>query len=140
MPYDMKLNVLYVDDEPINLKIFAMLFKQQFQTIVASSGYEAMEVLEAHPEIEVVVSDYRMPEMDGLTFIQKAKQIYANKTFYMLSGYEILPEIQEALDSGLIEEYFVKPVDKAKILEAIMPKTSCENEEPLAQPTPAKKP
>ncbi len=63
----------------------------------------------------VVISDMKMPKMDGLNFIKKAKEIYQDKKFCILTGLEINSDIQQALDSGLILKYFSKPFNIQEI-------------------------
>jgi YesN/AraC family two-component response regulator len=75
--------------------------------------------LEEHLNIEIVISDMKMPIMTGVEFIKKAKYKYPNIKFYILSGYDITDEIQEALDSKLILKYFRKPFNFNEFDDAI---------------------
>ncbi|HCX99748.1 MAG TPA: two-component system response regulator, partial [Bacteroidales bacterium] len=63
-----KISVLYVDDEPINLRLFELNFKNAFNVTTALSGFDGLEILKNNPDIPVVVSDMRMPKMDGIEF------------------------------------------------------------------------
>ncbi len=110
-----KTPLLYVDDEPINLKIFELTFSNRFQVVTALSGFEGLAVLEQDPNFKVVISDMRMPKMDGLEFIAKAKEMFPNIVFFILTGYEITDEISDALNKGLINKYFRKPFDIKEI-------------------------
>jgi YesN/AraC family two-component response regulator len=120
------LKILYVDDEPVNLHLFEYNFKKSFYVHTAESGLEGLEIIKKNIDIEVVISDIRMPHMNGLDFIQKAKELYPDKKFYILTGFDISNEIQNALDSNLIQAYFQKPFNKVQIEEAI---TKAFNEE-----------
>ena len=104
-----KVKILYVDDEFINLQLFEINFRKKYQVITALDGLKGLEILEANPEIRIVVSDMRMPKMNGIEFIKQAKQRYPDKRFFILTGFEITEEIQSALNSGLILRYFQKP-------------------------------
>jgi YesN/AraC family two-component response regulator len=53
----------------------------------------------------------KMPKMNGIEFIKKAKEKYSAVKFYILTGFEITEEIQHALVNGLIMKYFRKPYD-----------------------------
>jgi len=108
--------ILYVDDEPINLKLFEVMFRGKFEILVAESGVEALELLKDNESIKVIVSDMKMPLMNGLEFIQEAKKINSKIPYYLLSGYGINEEISEALNSGLIKGYYQKPF-KRNVLE-----------------------
>ncbi|MDY0201117.1 MAG: response regulator [Bacteroidales bacterium] len=113
------ISVLYVDDEPINLKLFELNFQRTFNVTTALSGFEGLEILKNNQQISIVVSDMRMPEMDGLEFIGKAKERFPNIIFYLLTGYDITEEISEALDNRLIAKYFRKPSNNKEIESTI---------------------
>lgn len=104
-----EMSVLYVDDEPINLMLFERVFSKKYTIRTANSAFKGLDILNEKPDIKVVISDMRMPEMDGLEFIQKAMQQYPNVVFFILTGFEITDEIKSALDSKLINQYFQKP-------------------------------
>ncbi len=115
-----RIKVLYVDDEPINLKLFELNFNSTFGVVTASSGFEGIEVLEKDSSITVVVSDMRMPRMDGIEFIAKAKSMFPHIYFFILTGFDITEEIAEALDSNLINKYFRKPLNFREIEKSIL--------------------
>jgi two-component system response regulator (stage 0 sporulation protein F) len=114
-----KIKLLYVDDEPINLLLFKSMFEKKYQVLTAESGYEAIEILTKNADIDVVVSDMKMPLMNGLEFIAKVKPQYPKIYFYMLSGYELTAEIKESISKGLILQYFQKPFKMAEIDKCI---------------------
>jgi len=110
-----QIKVLYVDDEPINLIIFDINFNKKYTVFTAKSGFAGLEILESNPDISIIVSDMRMAKMNGIQFINKAKESFPDKKYFILSGYEITDEIKEAIESGLIIQYFSKPFDKNEI-------------------------
>jgi two-component system, response regulator, stage 0 sporulation protein F len=105
----MKVKILYVDDEYINLELFKINFRTNYEVFIAENGFNGLEILKEHSDICIVISDMKMPNMDGVEFIQKAKKIYSTLKCFILTGFEITPRIKEALDSGLILKYFSKP-------------------------------
>jgi response regulator RpfG family c-di-GMP phosphodiesterase len=113
------LTLLYVDDEPINLRLFILNFKKRYTVITAESGFEGLDKLKAHPETSVVISDMKMPRMNGLDFIRKAKVAYPHISFFILTGFDISDEISNALHEGLIHKYFRKPFNMREIESAI---------------------
>ena len=119
MTSNSKPTVLYVDDEELNLMLFSASFEKIYSIITTNSGNKALDKLELNPEINVVVSDMKMPEMNGVEFIKIAKEQYKNIAFFILTGYEKNKEIVEALDSGLIIKYFGKPFDIKEIGDSI---------------------
>lgn len=114
-----KEKVLCVDDEPINLMILKKILGKKYEVITAELGAKALAILDNDPDISLIISDMRMPEMNGLEFVREANKRYANKVYFMLSGYAITDEIQDALNASLISEYFQKPPDFDKIFTAL---------------------
>jgi two-component system response regulator (stage 0 sporulation protein F) len=112
---DEKIKILYVDDESFNLLIFESLFENKYEVITAELGDIGLEILKSNLDIRLVVSDMRMPLMDGIEFITKAKALYPQIHYFILSGYDITPKILEALSSGLIVNYFQKPFEASEI-------------------------
>jgi response regulator RpfG family c-di-GMP phosphodiesterase len=115
-----KIPVLCVDDEPINLKLFELNFKNTFNVITALSGSDGLQILKNNPDIPVVISDMRMPKMDGLEFIGKAKKEFPHIIFYILTGYDITEQISDALNNRLIAKYFRKPSNYKEIESTII--------------------
>lgn len=115
--------ILYVDDELINLQLFDINFRNKYEVFTADNGMKGLEILANNIDILVVVSDMKMPNMNGIEFIKTAKSIYPTIKFYILTGFEITQEIQEAITSNLIIKYFMKPFNineiDASIKEAI---------------------
>lgn len=114
-----KHKILYVDDELINLQLFKINFSKKYEVFMAEDGFKGLEALDENPEIAVVVSDMRMPAMNGLEFIKKAKEKHPHICFYILTGYEITSEIMEAINSQLIQKYFMKPFSLKEVDIAI---------------------
>jgi len=107
--------VLYVDDEPINLKLFKIMFRGVYQIVTAESGAQALELLNTDKSVNVVITDMKMPGMNGLDFVKLARGIRSEIPYFLLSGYGLTPEIENALDDDLIDGYFQKPLKKSKI-------------------------
>ena len=116
---DNNITLLYVDDEPINLTVFELNFKNKYNVITALSGDEGLLKLEGNKDIIVVISDMKMPGMNGIEFIEKAKVKFLNTAYFILTGFDITDEISDALDKDLIQKYFRKPFKVGEISEAI---------------------
>ncbi len=108
---DTKAKILYVDDEPINLTLFEINFSDKYTVCTALDGFKGLELLDSEKDIFLIISDMKMPGMNGIEFIKKAKEKYPSKKYYILTGFEITEEIQEALNTKLILKYFRKPFD-----------------------------
>jgi response regulator RpfG family c-di-GMP phosphodiesterase len=114
-----KINLLYVDDEFINLQLFGLNLRRNYTIITADSGVKALEILKNNPEIDIVISDMKMPQMNGLEFIKIAKQKYSKIKCFILTGYDVTNEIQNAIKAGIILKYFRKPFNIPEIVESI---------------------
>jgi two-component system response regulator (stage 0 sporulation protein F) len=111
--------ILYVDDEMINLKLFEANFKRKLSVFTAGDGYSGLKVIDENPCIQIVISDMKMPNMNGMQFIKKSKEKYPNKKYFILTSFDLTSEIQDALNSGLIAKYFRKPFNIKEINLAI---------------------
>lgn len=111
--------ILYVDDEELNLMLFSLNFNEIYDVVVAHDGFEGLKVLDENTDTIIIISDMKMPRMNGIEFIKQAKAKYPDKKFYILTGFEITEQIKEALDSGLIQEYFSKPFEFEKMHKII---------------------
>ena len=78
-----------------------------------------MTLLQSNPEIVLVISDMRMPEMNGLEFIKLAKEEFPALVFFLLTGFDFTPEIREAMSIGLIQKYISKPFKIAEMEDSI---------------------
>lgn len=104
--------ILYVDDEEVNLFLFQRMFESRYKVLTANSAEVAFKTLNDNPEsIDAVISDMRMPGMDGLTFIRSARESFRNVAFYLLTAYNNNPEIEKAIEDKLILKAFTKPLD-----------------------------
>ena len=111
--------VLNVDDEPINRMLFQSVFKNKYRVLTAESGSSGLEILQDNRNIDVVISDMKMPGMNGIEFINKARELFPEKFYFILTGFDITPEIQKSLDTGSICKCFRKPLNMKEIEESI---------------------
>ena len=107
--------LLYVDDEPLNLQLFAFNFKHKFDVKTAESGNDGLEILRSDPNVSVIISDMKMPGMNGIEFIKAAKRDFPHISYFILTGFDITEEIADALKQGLIHKYFRKPFNMKEI-------------------------
>lgn len=117
---DQKPKLLYVDDEPFNLTLFKALFKKKFDLIVANSGEEGVQLFKDNPDVNVVISDMRMPNMDGVQFVKKIKKMKKETPCFILTGFNESNDLIDALNEQLIIKTFHKPLDKDHIEEYIL--------------------
>ncbi|MFY3774791.1 HD domain-containing phosphohydrolase [Marinobacter salsuginis] len=111
--------ILFVDDEqPILNSLMRLTRKQNFQCLFASSGAEALEIMQEQT-VDLVVSDMRMPEMSGHEFLAEVKQRYPGTIRYLLTGQSDLESTVSALNDGGISRFIHKPWDDDKFIEAL---------------------
>lgn len=104
-----KYTLLCVDDERNILNALKRLLrKENLRLLTGQSGKEGLEIL-AENEVHVVVSDQRMPEMNGTEFLKEVRERYPNIIRIILTGYTDVDSISEAINEGHIYKFFLKP-------------------------------
>jgi len=111
--------ILYVDDEQVNTYLFELNLRKRFKVLTGQSGFEGLKILSENSDVCVVISDMKMPGMNGIEFIKKAREHRPDIEYYIITGYDITPEIEEALNSSLIHRYYCKPFNFKEIESAI---------------------
>lgn len=100
--------VLYVDDRENNLTSFKATFRREFTVYTASSPAEAIQILASTP-IKVAISDYKMPEVTGVTFLESVKNKFPDTIRIMLTGHADLPAVVDAINKSEIFRFLAKP-------------------------------
>jgi two-component system NtrC family sensor kinase len=112
-------NILIVDDEPNILKsLRRLLIGEDYKVYMASSGVEGLTMCEKH-DIHLILSDYRMPEMNGVEFLSRVKEKFPIITRVVLSGFADTVSIVEAINEGHIYKFLPKPWDDRELLQTI---------------------
>jgi len=112
--------ILYVDDEAINLELLQLTYMNDFQVITAESAQEGLRLLALHPEIHVIISDLKMPVLNGLDFIKVVKQNHPEKVCMLLTAYMESDVMMEGFNKELIFRYLMKPWNKDELKETIL--------------------
>lgn len=100
--------LLIVDDEVANLRLLQRLFSHTFTCLTASSGSEAIRLIEQH-DIAILITDQRMPMMTGLELLKRTEALRPHMVRILLTGYTEVEALVEALNSGLVYMYISKP-------------------------------
>jgi two-component system, sensor histidine kinase and response regulator len=108
-----RIRVLYVDDEENNLVAFKAFFRKQYEVYTALSAAEAFRLLDSI-EMHIIVSDQRMPEMEGTDFLEKTIAIYPESVRLLITGQADIETVIEAINRGQITKYLQKPWDWEK--------------------------
>lgn len=104
-----KPKLLVVDDEPDNLDLLYRTFYREFRVLRAESGHAALEILEAQPDVAVIISDQRMPGMSGTEFLRQTASKYPNIIRIILTGYTDVEDLVDAINEGKVFKYVTKP-------------------------------
>ena len=131
----MAVKILIVDDEVKLQTIIRQLFRRQirrkeFNFVFAHNGVEALEQLKADTEIDLVLTDINMPQMDGLTFLAKLKELESllnpGLTTIVISAYGDMKNIRKAMNLGAFD-FLMKPLD-VQDLKRTVDKTTMHNQ------------
>ncbi len=118
--------ILFVDDEPDLLALILQKFRRQIRDglvnfVFAGDGIEALQSIEQHPHVDMVVSDINMPRMDGLSLLTRLQEAEDKKSTIIVSAYGDMSNIRTAMNRGAFD-FLIKPIDFAD-LEATIEKT-----------------
>jgi len=100
--------ILYVDDEHINLELFKINFRNDFEIFVADSALKGLEI-QNQENINIIVSDLKMPQMNGLEFIEKVKSESPAKICILLTAFMESDVMLKAINNELVFRYIMKP-------------------------------
>jgi signal transduction histidine kinase len=109
-----RYTILYVDDEPNNLLSFRQAFFRSYHILTATSAHEALMLLAEHP-IQLVLTDQRMPVMNGLELLIQVKDSYPDTMRMIVTGYSDLSVVMEAFNQIGIFHYALKPWDNQSL-------------------------
>lgn len=118
-----KLKLMVVDDEPDNLDLLYRTFRREFQVYKAESGPSALEVLDKEGEMAVIISDQRMPQMNGTEFLGRTVERFPDTIRILLTGYTDVEDLVEAINSGQVFKYITKPWNPTE-LKAVVQQAS----------------
>src|SRR6202049_2015181 len=117
--------ILVVDDEEtIREIVSSMLGGAHFQTRQASSGVEALAILESGEQFDLVLSDLMIAEMDGIALLERSKERYPDMPVVMVTAVHDISVALQALRNGAYD-YLLKPFEREQLLNAV--RRSLEN-------------
>jgi putative two-component system response regulator len=108
-------NCLIVDDEPsVRRSLARMLATQGFVCLEAGTGREGLQVLDRTGEIPLIISDMRMPELDGMGFLEAVRQRFPDSSVIMLSGMSETTTAVDCLHLGAAD-FLLKPISLSEL-------------------------
>lgn len=109
-------HILCVDDEPNILNALQRLLRHQgYKVLTAESGAQGLDILQQET-VDLVISDMRMPQMDGAQFLEQVRQHWPDTTRVLLTGYADVSSTMAAINKGEIYRYIAKPWDDNDVL------------------------
>ncbi|WP_250630496.1 hybrid sensor histidine kinase/response regulator [Rhodoflexus caldus] len=106
--------ILYLDDELNNLIIFRSQFQEEFEVYTAQTVQAALDILQQH-EIELIITDQRMPGITGIEFLRSIHHIYPRITKIILTGFVDIEEVKIAINELGIAGYINKPWEELSL-------------------------
>jgi serine phosphatase RsbU (regulator of sigma subunit)/CheY-like chemotaxis protein len=110
-----RLKMLIVDDEPDNLDLLYRTFRLDFQVLRAESAVTALDLLERHGEVAIIISDQRMPEMLGTEFLSKTVEHFPDTIRIVLTAYTDIKDLVDAINAGKVFKYITKPWNQQQL-------------------------
>ncbi|MEH2164953.1 MAG: SpoIIE family protein phosphatase [Nostoc sp.] len=110
-----KLKLMVVDDEPDNLDLLYRTFRRDFQVYKANHAFGALEILDQFGEMAVIISDQRMPEMNGTEFFSRTVERFPDTIRILLTGFTDVEDLVDAINSGQVFKYITKPWNPDKL-------------------------
>jgi DNA-binding NtrC family response regulator len=111
--------VLFVDDDKNALEAFKRLLHGVFDVEAALDSNQAFAAIQVFGPFEVVISDMKMPGMDGAEFLARVRQLAPNSVRMVLSGQKDIEHAIQAVNEGRIFRYLTKPCKKEDLIRAI---------------------
>jgi len=111
--------VVCVDDEPQVLSGLSLHLRRRYEVETATSGQAALELLARQPRAAVVISDMRMPGMNGAEFLAKASTAFPHTTRILLTGHAEADAAIAAVNKGAVFRFLVKPCPPPELLSAV---------------------
>jgi two-component system cell cycle sensor histidine kinase PleC len=110
--------ILIVDDEPQLIEAMTDVLDERFQVFGETSPQNALDVLSANHDIQVIISDQRMPRMNGDEFMSRAREI-SSATRILVTAYADMNAVISAVNRGKIFNYIRKPWDELELLRIV---------------------
>ncbi|MCA9728873.1 MAG: response regulator [Candidatus Eisenbacteria bacterium] len=111
--------ILLVDDEPHIVDALSRHLRGEYHILTANSGQEALKVLQTQGAVSVVISDMKMPGMNGVSLLARVRERYPDTVRVVLSGQSDLSDSVRAVNEGRIFRFAVKPCSPAMLREIL---------------------
>lgn len=113
-----KIKILYLDDEENNLFSFKAVFRNSFEVFLAQNVPAAEKVLEANNDIQIVISDQRMPGVTGIEYFEHIRVKFPKPVRILITAYTDIESVINAINRGHVFRYIRKPWDETEMRSA----------------------
>ena len=107
-------HILLVDDEPEVLTAISRVLRRDYDISKANSAHEALSILE-HTDVDIILSDIRMPNLDGIELLRIIKRNKPAIARVLLSGYSDMDQSQKAIEDNVASIILTKPWDNFEL-------------------------
>ncbi|BAU41236.1 Hydrogenase transcriptional regulatory protein hupR1 [Leptolyngbya sp. O-77] len=114
-----KLRLMVVDDEADNLDLLHRTFRRDFQVFRADSALDALNLLEQVGEMGIIISDQRMPKMNGTEFLSHVARQFPDTIRILLTGYTDVEDLVNAINAGKVFKYITKPWNPEDLMTVV---------------------
>lgn len=115
---DRRFNILYVDDEISNLKVFKNTFRRDYNIFTAITAQEGLKIMDTE-KIDLILSDQRMPKMSGVEFLKKVIIKHPQPNRILITAYSDFDALKDAVNEAKIFQYIQKPWDEKELQQII---------------------
>lgn len=113
-------HIMLVDDEPHNLSAMMRVLRMQGDHEIERFDTPAAALVRAQEaQFDIVIADYRMPDMDGARFLQAFRQLQPHAYRIIVSGYADSELFRSAINQAQLHRFIEKPVDNMVLLQAV---------------------
>ncbi len=107
-----KFKILFIDDEPASLTAFKSVFRDYYDIRLASSAEDGYKIMQKE-QIDIVISDQRMPGMTGVEFLHRIRVEFPDTVRMLITGYSDIDAVVQSINGSMISYYFSKPYDES---------------------------
>ena len=115
------MSILIVEDNPVNARLLSLMLQEQgYQTVTAENGKEALKKVPEIPDTQLIITDYLMPEMDGLEFIVKVRALptFNHAPILVASAHGDFETVKRVHDLRC-DGFLLKPIDKGQLIKRV---------------------
>ncbi|MEQ9298764.1 MAG: response regulator [Cyclobacteriaceae bacterium] len=111
-------NILYVDDEESNLRVFDSVFSRYYNVYTANNGHTGIRMLREY-DVHMIITDQKMPEMTGTDLLERVLEEFPDIIRIILTGFSDIQAIIKAINKCSIYKYITKPYENSEMREII---------------------